>query len=163
MANKDSRPDERPLGDPGSDAFRVDRYPFYLLNRTAGRYNIVIGNRLRAIELDIPTWRVLMVLGEAAPRSIGQIAETSVINLSTMMRIIGRMTEAGLVTTAPAPEDARVTEVHLTDRGLVKLHEARAMTAPIYGELIAGFSAADFDRLIRLLNRLHGNLERILE
>lgn len=153
--------DQRPLGDPGSSAFRVDRYPFYLLNRTVSRYNIVIGARLRRIGLDIPTWRVLMVLGEHAPRSIGQIAEASVINLSTMMRIIARVAQAGLVTSAPSAEDGRVTEVFLTERGLDKLNEARAATAPIYARVISGFSAADFDRMIRLLNRLHDNLESI--
>ncbi|CAN5321247.1 hypothetical protein BH09PSE3_BH09PSE3_23300 [soil metagenome] len=151
--------DQRSLGDPGSDDFRLDRYPFYLLNRTVSRYNIVIGLRLRAIGLDIPTWRVLMVLGEHAPRSIGQIAEASVINLSTMMRIIGRMVEAGLVTNAAAPDDARVTEVFLTGQGQTKLTEARAATAPVYAALITGFSAADFDRMIVLMNRLHDNLE----
>ncbi|RZF63524.1 MarR family transcriptional regulator [Sphingomonas populi] len=155
------RLDQRSLGDPGSAEFQVDRYPFYLLNRAVSRYNIVIGARLRAIGLDIPNWRVLMVLGEHAPRSIGQIAEASVINLSTMMRIIGRMSDAGLVTSAPGSEDARVTEVDLTQDGRVKLAEARAATAPVYANLIEGFSATDFDRMIGLLNRLHDNLDRV--
>ena len=153
--------DQRLLGDPGSSAFRVDRYPFYLLNRTVSRYNIVIGARLRRIGLDIPTWRVLMVLGERAPRSVGQIAEASVINLSTMMRIIARAAEAGLVTSAPAADDGRVTEVFLTDAGQGKLADARAVTAPVYARLIAGFSAAEFDRMIRLLNRLYDNLDTV--
>jgi DNA-binding MarR family transcriptional regulator len=161
MEDAGKNADQRRLGDPGSDAFRVDRYPFYLLNRTVSRYNLVIGGRLKAIGLDIPNWRVLMVLGEQAPRSIGQIAEASVINLSTMMRIIGRMADAGLILSAPSTEDARVTEVFLTDLGRTKLAEARAATAPIYASLIAGFSAADFDRMIRLINRLHDNLEAI--
>lgn len=29
------------LGNPGSKDFRVDCYPFYLLNRTVSRYNVV--------------------------------------------------------------------------------------------------------------------------
>lgn len=152
-------PDQRALGDPGSDAFRVDRYPFYLLNRAVGRYNVVIGARLKAIGLEIPAWRVLMVLGEHAPRSIGQIADASVINLSTMMRIIGRMEDAGLVASAPSAYDARITEVALTPLGHRKLAEARAATSPVYAQGISGISASDFNRLIELLARLHDNLE----
>lgn len=155
--------DNRRLGDPGSTAFQLDQYPFYLLNRAVSRYNVVIETRLRAIDLDIPNWRVLMVLGERAPRSIGQIAEACVINLSTMMRIIGRMRLAGLVTSNASPTDARVTEVFLTTLGTSKLDEARAKTAPIYQAVIQGFSARDFDQMIRHLGRLHDNLGDVLE
>ena len=64
--------DLRPYGDPGSDAFRVEAYPFFQLNRAASRYNQVIEAELRVIGIDIPTWRVLMVLGEEQPLPIGQ-------------------------------------------------------------------------------------------
>ncbi len=158
MTTARNLPDQRPLGDPGSSAFRVDRYPFYLLNRALGRYNVVISARLGAIGIDIPTWRVLMVLGERSPRSMGQIAEASVIKLSTMMRILERMANAGLVTSAPSADDARVTEVFLSNRGCSKVVEARAATAPVYAAAISGFSALDFDRMIVLLGRLHENL-----
>ncbi|QNQ08668.1 MarR family winged helix-turn-helix transcriptional regulator [Sphingomonas alpina] len=153
--------DNRLLGDPGTPAFRLDQYPFYLLNRAVSRYNIIIDARLRSIGIDIPTWRVLMVLGERSPRSIGQIAEAAVINLSTMMRIVQRMTNAGLVSNAPNAADARVTDVRLTPMGEDILDKARRLTAPIYAKLIAGFSARDFGRLIVLLTRLDANLDGI--
>jgi DNA-binding MarR family transcriptional regulator len=150
--------DLRPFGDPGSEAFRVDAYPFYLLNRALGRYNVVIEAELRAIGIDIPTWRVLMILGETAPLAIGQVARSAVINLSTMMRIVARMAKAGLVATQPGAQDGRITEVLLTEAGRAKLAEARQVTAPIYARVIRGFSAADFGKLLTLLNRLHDNL-----
>jgi DNA-binding MarR family transcriptional regulator len=161
MDRKKDSPDQRTLGDPGSPAFRVDRYPFYLLNRAVSRYNIILAPKLRAIGLDIPSWRVLMVLSEKSPRSIGQIAEASVINLSTMMRIVQRMSDVGLITSAPSQHDARVTEVFLTEGGTAKLAEARTVTSPVYAKLIEGFSEPDFNDLIGLLNRLHDNLFQI--
>ena len=39
--------DPRKLGDPGTAAFHVDKYPFYLLNRLVSRYNVIIESRLR--------------------------------------------------------------------------------------------------------------------
>ena len=151
--------DLRPLGDPGSEEFRVDAYPFYLLNRAVSRYNVVIEAELRAIGIDIPTWRVLMVLGEKAPRPIAQVARSTVINISTMARIVERMTRAGLIDSRPSSEDGRVTEIFLTATGQEKLAAARAVTAPIYRKLIRGFGAEDFGLLIDLLNRLHDNLD----
>jgi len=151
--------DLRPFGDPGSDQFRVDAYPFYLLNRAASRYNIIIESHLRPIGLEVPTWRVLMILGEAEPRPIAQIAKAAVINISTMMRIVDRMNRAGLIVSLPSKSDGRVTELALSDEGRRKLAAARTATAPIYQQIIRGFSASDFGNLLELLNRLHDNLE----
>lgn len=151
--------DLRHLGDPGSAEFKVDAYPFYLLNRAVSRYNVVIEAKLRGIDIDIPTWRVLMILGENSPQPIGQVAKMAVINLSTMTRIAERMSKGGLVRTAPNPDDGRATDLILTDKGERKIREARAITAPLYRKLIRGFSSRDFARLLELLNRLHDNLE----
>jgi DNA-binding MarR family transcriptional regulator len=144
---------------PGTSAFKVERYPFYLLNRLVSRYNGVIEARLRAIGLDIPSWRVLMILGERSPRGTREIAEAAVINLSTMTRIIQRMTAAGLVSATASVEDARVTLVTLTQDGRDKLREARRASAPVYEHLVTGLAPEEFERMIGLLNRMHDNLE----
>lgn len=151
--------DHRTQGDPGTAAFQVERYPFFLINRLASRYNATIEPRLREIGLDIPNWRVLMILGEHAPRGVRDIAEAAVIPLSTMTRIVQRMAAAELVTLTPSEEDARVTMVALTPTGESKLGEARQATSPVYQQVIAGLSARDFDRLLGLLDRVYRNLE----
>jgi len=151
--------DLRPFGDPGSDQFRVDAYPFYLLNRAVSRYNVVIESQLRSIGLDIPGWRVLMVLGETEPQPIAQVAKSAVINISTMMRIVERMQKSDLIETVPSETDGRVTELRLTATGKEKLALAREATAPIYHKLIRGFSSKDFSGLLDMLRRLHDNLE----
>lgn len=151
--------DLRELGDPGSDNFHLEAYPFYLLNRAVSRYNTVIEAALRRIAIDIPTWRVLMILGEAEPKPIAQVAKSAVINISTMARIVGRMIEADLIQTVPSRSDGRVTEIMLTRLGRQRLSAARKITAPVYRQLILGISARKFELLLDLLNRLHDNLE----
>lgn len=151
--------DHRTQGDPGTAAFQVERYPFFLINRLASRYNATIEPRLRDIGLDIPNWRVLMILGEHAPRGVRDIAEAAVIPLSTMTRIVQRMAAADLVTLTPSAEDARVTMVALTATGESKLADARQATSPVYQQVITGLSARDFDRLLALLDRVYRNLE----
>jgi len=153
--------DSRTLGDPGTPLFTLAKYPFYQLNRVANRYNTLIESRLRRIGIDVPSWRVLMILGESGTLSVGAIAERAVINLSTMMRIIQRMRRDALVATGRNRDDARVTDVAMTPAGEARLAQARATTAPVYQELIADFSRDDFDALIELLERLNENLMRI--
>ncbi len=147
------------LGDPGTPAFSVSHYPFFQLNRLASRYNVVIEARLRALGLDVPGWRVLMILGEANPRGTGEIAQAAVINLSTMTRVVARMARAGLVRLGRRAGDARVREVHLTEAGAEMLGRAREATAPVYAAAIKGFSQSEFAALLALLGRMHDNLE----
>jgi len=151
--------DLRDVGDPSSDLFRVEAYPFYQLNRTASRYNVMIEERLRTIDLEILAWRVLLILGETSPLPISHIAKSAVINLSTMMRLVERMKKAGLVTSVGNADDGRVTDLVLTDVGKEKLAAARKLTAPMYKQIIRGFSRSNFNTLLELLDRLHNNLE----
>lgn len=153
--------DPRALGDPGSQAFQVERYPFYLLNRTVGRYNAMMEQALRPLGVDVPSWRVLMILGEATPRSTSQIAEIAVINLSTMTRIIQRMQKAGLVACAARPGDKRVTEVHLTPAGGERLAAIRPIAGRIFAGAVDGFDPAALNQLKSLLDQLHANLTRL--
>src|SRR3546814_11107670 len=81
-----------------------------------------------------------MVLGEEQPRPIGQVSKMAVINISTMMRIVERMVKAGLIETQTSTQDARVTELLLTDLGAEKLAAARGVTSPVYKRLIKGRS-----------------------
>lgn len=152
--------DLRPYGNPGSDDFRLEAYPFYLLNRAVSRYNHVIETELRKLPIDIPTWRVLMILGEQQPLAIGHVAKSAVINISTMMRIVERMAKADLIKIRASEHDGRVKELFLTERGSEVLGQARIITAPLYDDLIKGFSADEFSALLQMLTRLYKNLDK---
>ena len=153
--------DWREFGNPGSARFDVEAYPFYQLNRTASRYNRLIGRLLRAIDLEIPAWRVLMILGQASPQPVGEVAEKAVINISTMVRLVERMRKSGYLQPNPSALDGRVTEIALTALGREKLAAARRITAPFYEAAIAGFSPEEFRAFITLTRRLHDNITGI--
>ena len=154
--------DPRKLGDPGTPAFQLERYPFYLLNRLVSRYNVVIETRLKTIGIDIPYWRVLMVLGQKSPRSVGQLSEAAVIPFSTMTRIVQRMVTAKLVTCRQLETDNRVIEVKMTAKGKRTLADARMITAPVYAQIIQNFSVEEFEQLTLGLDRLYDNLETLV-
>jgi DNA-binding MarR family transcriptional regulator len=99
-----------------------------------------------------------MVLGQKSPRSVGQVAEATVIPFSTITRIVQRMTAAGLIQCAPSESDNRVVQVSLTTLGEKKLGEARKMTAPIYSKVIQGLSPGEFQDLCASLDQLYANL-----
>jgi DNA-binding MarR family transcriptional regulator len=144
--------------DPASPGFRIADYPFYLLNRIAGRYAIDMSDALKAIGTDLPTWRALMILHERSPRSVSEIAVQAVIRLSTMTRVVRRLERAGLVRLARRTSDARVTEVVITPQGLAAVRRVREVAGRVYARAFADFAPRDIEALNGLLVRVMRNL-----
>jgi DNA-binding MarR family transcriptional regulator len=144
--------------DPASPGFRIAHYPFYLLNRIAGRYAIDMSDALKAIGMDLPSWRALMILHERSPCSVSEIASQAVIRLSTMTRVVRRLERAGLVRLTTRSSDARVTEVVITPRGEGSVRRVRAVAARVYARAFADFRPGDIELLNGLLVRVMRNL-----
>ena len=144
--------------DAGTGTFELERWPFYWLTRANGRYLQVLATRLRDVDLDIPRWRVLMLLERGTARSMSYLAREAVSKLPTMTRIIQRMEETGLVRTRPRATDARVTEVLLTPQGEAARGEAWIVTQSMFETAFKGLGAAEVDALNRLLRAVESNL-----
>lgn len=147
--------------DPAAPGFRLETSPFYWLTRVSGRYLLAMERHLKAIGMDVPRWRVLMILAEAQPANITALSEISVVKLATMTRIVQRMEAAGLVTTSASTNDGRVTEVAMTASGVAALARVRAEGSRVFRLAFADSDGADVEALIAQLKRLFGNLERL--
>jgi DNA-binding MarR family transcriptional regulator len=109
--------------------------------------------------MDVPRWRVLMILHEHDPASVSTIADLAVIKLSTMTRIIQRMQAEGLVTCAPKATDARVTEVRLTPAGSAAMERVRGQASRIFRLAFHDVSDKEMTAFMGVLQRLFENLE----
>src|SRR5437762_205980 len=109
--------DTKERGDPAHPQFRIVDWPFYLIARTARRYEMDMEDALQRIDMDLPSWRAIMWLHEHNPSSVSELAEHAVIRLSTMTRVVQRLEKRGLVRLARRAADARVTDVYLTPNG----------------------------------------------
>lgn len=152
MANSDDN--KHPIGDdvcpgPGSSAQTFNRFewPFYWLTQASGRYMATLERALRDIDLDVPTWRALMLLDGERARSVSYLANEAITKLSTMTRIVQRMVESGLVTTRPSAKDARVTEVVLTANGNRARILAWQAADTIFKRTFDGVDGAELDAL----------------
>ncbi len=148
-----------PESDPGHVAFRIDRYPFYLIAHTLGRYVRRMERALHRVGADQPHWRILVILGERGPSPVSRIADLAVYKLSTVTRILQRMEAAGLVSMRRSRRDGRVTEVSLTPEGEAQLRRIRAVGSVVANAAFSDFSRAEILTLIELLTRLDAALE----
>ena len=150
--------DAKQLGDPGYVNFLLDDSPFYLIARTSGRYAIDMHRILKSIGMDIPRWRTLMILREQNPSSVSEIAERTVIQLSTVTRVVQRLEKQGLVRLASRKSDARKTDVSLTEKGQIAVERVRDCASRIYRLAFHNFSAEEIETLNSLLRRTFANL-----
>jgi DNA-binding MarR family transcriptional regulator len=87
---------------------------------TASRLLVAIAARsLAAVEeaLTLPQYRMLVVLDAQGPSSLARLAEFLEVNPSTALRMVERLTAAGMVAKVAHPANRREVRLHLTPGG----------------------------------------------
>jgi DNA-binding MarR family transcriptional regulator len=143
---------------PTSETFQIADYPFYRLSRVVALYTECLDRELKPRGMDQPRWRVLMILNEHDPAAMGLIAELAVMKLPTLLKVVRRMEDEGLVRTGSRLSDQRVTEVSITARGRKSLSLVRKVAADVYEKVTAQLSSADIEALNALLQNLESSL-----
>jgi MarR family transcriptional regulator, organic hydroperoxide resistance regulator len=144
--------------DPLYSRFRLDDYPFYLVSRASDQYVRRMERVLKEIGMDVTSWRTLMLLNEKNPRSVSEIANLAVIKVPTMVRALQRMQKAKLVSITQSSSDARVNEVHISDKGLEGVARIRRVASRIYNQAFLHFTASEIHTLNATMVRILDNL-----
>jgi DNA-binding MarR family transcriptional regulator len=150
----------RQKGNPGEVKFALEDSPFYWINRTSSRYVVEMERGLKTMQMDMPRWRVLMILHEQEPRSISEIADIAAIRLSTMTRVVQRLAATGHVALSQRASDGRKTDVRITRAGQAALAKVRQVVGRVYLEATEGLSDAEILMLNGLMRRLFEGLGR---
>ncbi|SLN76344.1 MarR family winged helix-turn-helix transcriptional regulator [Oceanibacterium hippocampi] len=145
---------------PLADGLCLDDFLPYLLNRISNRLNTDLAEELRGIGMTLPDWRVLAVLRVADGRSIGEVSVYTVIEQSTLSRVVERLVKRGLVKRRSPPEDQRIVNLHMTAKG----HDVFETILPIamrhYRRAVLGLDAATVEGLIETLHKVLENIRR---
>lgn len=146
--------------DTGS-AFHREEFPFYWIVNVYARYTQVMEIELKKVRLDVSRFRVLMITEQYGKASISQISEYAMTKMPTVTKIVGRLRDDGMVTTASSTQDARVTEVMLTDAGREKVAEAHRLASKVFEKGFKGMSAAQMEKMNLSLSRVLDNLNQL--
>ncbi|MDE2375275.1 MAG: MarR family transcriptional regulator, partial [Hyphomicrobiales bacterium] len=96
----------------------LDNYLPYLVNRVGTAIAEQFGTEaLTPYGLSIAMWRVMAVLASAGTQRQIDLAELTSIEVSTLSRIVTRLTRIGIVTRTRSPNNTREVEVRLTAKG----------------------------------------------
>lgn len=143
---------------PASGNFHKDEFPFYWIARLNNLYILRMSDVLGRLGTDVPAWRVLNILKENGTSSVSEIAVHAVARLSTVTKMVYRMKDEGLVSTSVSVQDARVTEVTMTEAGAELLEEMRRVSEGIFQRGFRGMTDAQIQRLNRGLAQIFANL-----
>ena len=131
----------------------------YLLNRVGVRMGALFSKRIEPFNLTLPMYRVLASLREEPGQKLGDLSATTVVELSTMSRMVGTLVAEGLVTRERIPNNERTVSINLTDRG-VAVADQLIREAMHYEEVaISKLRKGDVEKLKHLLNEVYELLD----
>lgn len=111
-----------------------------------------LARRLRSMQADEPVTEgqraVLFALSNNGPQSLGSLSEHERVTPPSMNRTINALVALGLVTRAPAVDDARKVSLDLSDAGRAFIAETRRRRDAWFTKRLAALSTDSRRRLI---------------
>jgi DNA-binding MarR family transcriptional regulator len=131
----------------------------YLLNRAGVKIGLSFARDIAAMNVTLPMWRVMAVLWEKDDQRLGELADLTSIDISTLSRLLVTLQRRQFVVRRRSGQDARALSVSLTPRG--REITERIIPVALHYEDVAlrGLDAGDVKKLKRMLVQLFSNIQ----
>lgn len=139
----------------------LDDYLPYLLNRAGARIAAAFTQVVRGYGITLPMWRVLAALNEADGQRMGELAERTSIDGSTLSRVVDAMQRQGLVVRQRRDEDQRSVTVRRTEAGVALTQKIVPLALHYETVALAGFSGPQAKLLKRMLIQVFRNIDTL--
>ncbi|MGZ2259362.1 MarR family winged helix-turn-helix transcriptional regulator [Roseobacter sp. A03A-229] len=96
----------------------MDSYISYALAAAHRKLHVELSQKLKALNVQVETWRVLQSLRASEGITMRELAEVVLMNPPTLTKLVDRMVADGLVQRQLSPEDQRRVQLALTDLGI---------------------------------------------
>jgi MarR family transcriptional regulator, organic hydroperoxide resistance regulator len=130
----------------------------YLLNRAGLRIGMMFSRDIEDMDVTLPMWRVMVELWHNGDHRLGELAEGTSIDLSTLSRLLVAMQRKGLIVRRRSGLDGRALSLTLTPRGM-EMTEQIVPHALHYEDIaMRRLSDRDVIKLKELLKTVYDNL-----
>jgi DNA-binding MarR family transcriptional regulator len=138
-----------------SDGGTFDRAPTGFLLRLAHQYARTAANKaLKPLDLDLRHVGVLAALAGAGPLTQRQLISGVELDKSSMVYVVDKLEQSGLVIRERTPADRRAYAVTLTSLGRKRLAEAGRIATDVMTELLDTLEPSEVEQLNSLLRRV---------
>jgi DNA-binding MarR family transcriptional regulator len=131
----------------------------YLLNRAGVKIGLAFARDIESFEVTLPMWRVMVALWEGGDQRLGDLAERTTIDISTLSRLLLNLQRRRFIIRRRSGTDGRALSVSLTDRGRATTEKIIPIARHYEEVAIRGLDAAEVERLKRMLVRLYSNIQ----
>lgn len=145
---------------PAEPGFLLEDYVLYHLVRTSATYTEDMARSLKRYRLDTMKWRILMLLNDKSPSSVGELARRSVTKMPTLTRVLNRMEDEGLIVRKAQELDKRVVHVTMTPKAVTVLRDVQLIGQKIFERAVEGVDEEEISALTAVLRRVRANLGR---
>jgi DNA-binding MarR family transcriptional regulator len=145
---------------PADAGFVLDDYVLYHLVRTTATYSEEMSKALKKYRLDTMKWRILMLLNDRSPSSVGELAARSVTKMPTLTRMLIRMEREGLIVRQTLKDDKRVVQVTMTPKAVTTLRTVQQIGQKMFERAFEGVGADEIAAITDILRRIRANLGR---
>jgi MarR family transcriptional regulator, organic hydroperoxide resistance regulator len=137
--------------------YRITDYPMHYFAAIQRQNQLNLARALRDIGVSVPMWRALSALRHKDGQTIGELAQLTVLDRSSLGRLLDEMARDRLVEREPLPDDRRALLVSLSAKGHRTFEQALAIARRHYREVYKGITPEEFEMLMRVLQRIKAN------
>ncbi len=133
----------------------------FLINKTAQKFKLELGRKLKQSGLDISSdqWSVIMYLSDNNGPSQTELAYRLHKDRSNLTRILDLMEKAGYIERVRSSEDRREYNVFITGKGRELLPVLKKTGDSVMKKALKGFDSSEIKVVKSFLNKLFANLD----
>lgn len=133
------------------------------LHATARAWRIALDARLKDLGVGQSGWLTIAIIAKSKTElSQRALADQLGVEGPSVVSMLDRLEQAGLVLRAPCPTDRRVKLVHLTDAGRALYAKVRKQADAFRASVLAGVDADALAAATGLMESLRGRIEEML-
>lgn len=140
-------------------AFDLADFVPYLLNRAGVKIGLAFARDIESFDVTLPMWRVMVALWENGDQRLGDLAERTSIDISTLSRLLLNLQRQRIIVRRRSGTDGRALSVNLTDKGRATTEKIIPIARHYEEVAIRGLDTADLERLKRMLVKLYSNIQ----
>ena len=133
------------------------------LHATARSWRIALDARLKDLGVGQSGWLTIAIIAKSKTElSQRALADQLGVEGPSVVAMLDRLEQAGLVLRAPSPTDRRVKLVHLTDAGRALYAKVRKQADAFRASVLAGVEPQALAAATALMESLRGRIEEML-
>jgi MarR family transcriptional regulator, transcriptional regulator for hemolysin len=154
------RPGPDGLVRPSIGEIGLNQFAPYLINRVAARWNADMAEAMKAQDMTTAKMRALAILSITSGITINELSVFTVTEQSTMSRTLDALEEQRLIRRQQRPEDMRVREVHITDKGRAAFAEVWPTLYDRFVQMFEGVEEEEYKAFTATLHKVLRNVRK---